>query len=631
MARRLLERLRRACGPLLAVALAAELLLAPGGARQSRAQLALDPTDPRFFGQTGFRIDRDAFWDYFQARGGLGRFGYPVSNTFTFLGCATQFFQRLILQQCGGQGVGVLNLLDPDLFPYTRVNGSTFPAADPALKAATPQPSDPTYASAILDFVAANAPDVWNGQPVNFGSTFFGTVSPEVAGTDEPGLLGLLDLEVWGAPISPPAADPTNPDFVYQRFQRGIMHYDAGCGCTQSILLADYFKSVITGQGLPPDLQQQAQASPLYRSVLPGAAPAGTDYDTAFTPPTVPGPDYGASVFIWGHPDTTPRDLGLAQAAGLRWQKTLFEWRRIEGACRGCFDWREADRVVRASAAAGLRIVARLDYQPAWTGVPETSNGPPRDYQDFFDFVHALVDRYRLGSPIGQVQAIEVWNEPNLSRQWADRPVGQQTAADYVRLLAGAYTAAKAADPNVVVVSAGLSPTGVTSASSVDDLLFLQWLYAAGLKGGVNYDVLGANANTQAPCVTCDLDSLPAFPHPSFYFRRVEQLRQAQVASGDGDRQVWLMEFGWTSDQVHPAYSWFAVSEQQKADNLVAAYQYAHQSWQPWIGLMALWTFSDPTWAPDREEYWWAITNPDGSLRPAYTALQTARRSGQLP
>jgi hypothetical protein len=101
----------------------------------------------------------------------------------------------------------------------------------------------------------------------------------------------------------------------------------------------------------------------------------------------------------------------------------------------------------------------------------------------------------------------------------------------------------------------------------------------------------------------------PAFPHPSFYFRRIEQLREAQVANGDGDRQIWLLEFGWTSDQVHPAYSWFAVSEDQKAQNIVAAYQYARQAWKPWIGVMAL---SDPTWTPDREEYWWAITDPSG-------------------
>jgi hypothetical protein len=45
---------------------------------------------------------------------------------------------------------------------------------------------------------------------------------------------------------------------------------------------------------------------------------------------------------------------------------------------------------------------------------------------------------------------------------------------------------------------------------------------------------------------------------------------------------------------------------------------------------MTLWTLSDPTWTPDREEYWWAITNPDGSARLALSAIRSARSSGAL-
>jgi hypothetical protein len=47
-----------------------------------------------------------------------------------------------------------------------------------------------------------------------------------------------FDLEVWGVPTSQPAVDPHNTKFVYQRFQRGILHYDQTAGSTQGILLA---------------------------------------------------------------------------------------------------------------------------------------------------------------------------------------------------------------------------------------------------------------------------------------------------------------------------------------------------------------------------------------------------------
>src|SRR5215472_12903526 len=70
------------------------------------------------------------------------------------------------------------------------------------------------------------------------------------------------------------------------------------------------------------------------------------------TPEPTPGPlgspDYGVHMFIWGQPSTTQRDLQLAADAGFRWQKSLFQWREIEGGGKGQFDWSESDRVVRA-------------------------------------------------------------------------------------------------------------------------------------------------------------------------------------------------------------------------------------------------------------------------------------------
>ena len=339
-------------------------------------------------------------------------------------------------------------------------------------------------------------------------------------------------------------------------------------------------------------------------------------------------PDYGMSIFLWGHPDTSGRDLKLVTDLGFRWQKTLFQWRSIEGGCKGCFDWAEADRVVKASAASGVQIIARLDFQPTWARKDGAQNGPPDNYQDYADFVSAFVSRYSSVSTVGRVAAIEVWNEVNLDREWGGATIDKQQAADYVRLLSGAYTAAKAADPGVTVITAGLSPTGVTNGHSADDVQYLQWLFDAGVKG--HYDVLGAHGNTQAPEVDAALGSLHDFPHPSFYFRRIEQLRDVMVKNGDADKRVWLLEFGWTSDSLHPNYSWFEVSEDKKATNILKALQYARQNWQPWIGVMTLWTLPDPTWTTDREEYWWAITNSDGTPRAAYTSLLQARHAGAL-
>ena len=215
------------------------------------------------FQETGFCITNPQFAEYFRVRGGTRILGFPVSRSFTFEGFEVQFFQRVVLQQLGSN-VNRLNLLDPGVMPMTRVNQSQFPPNDPQIATQAPQTSSPTYAQDVVQFVQKVSPNTFNGQPVKFFDTFNGTVPADLAfggAAPNPGLLTLLNLEIWGLPTSNPAPDPGNGGFIYQRYQRGIMHFDASCGCTQGILVGEYFKAVLTGQNLPPDLAADMQGS----------------------------------------------------------------------------------------------------------------------------------------------------------------------------------------------------------------------------------------------------------------------------------------------------------------------------------------------------------------------------------
>jgi len=228
-------------------------------------------SDTLYYPITGFTIS-GAFLDYFEHRGGLRQFGYPISRPFQLLGSQVQFFQRRVLQMMPGGSVGQLNLLDPGYMPYTRINNATFPAPDLALTHKLPTPGSKDYTKQVLQYVQATAPNQWNGAPVNFHTTFTSSVSlNEVfpTGHPQPSLLPGINLELWGVPTSEPAVDPNNHNFIYQRFQRGVMHYDRTTAVTQGLLLADYFKSIITGNGLPPDLNAEAQGSRYYRQYDP--------------------------------------------------------------------------------------------------------------------------------------------------------------------------------------------------------------------------------------------------------------------------------------------------------------------------------------------------------------------------
>jgi hypothetical protein len=241
------------------------------------------------FAETGYCIDEPAFAQYFSSRGGARILGFPVSRTFQLEGFRVQFFQRVVLQ-LQASAVARLNVLDPGVLPVVHANQSVFPAPDPGLAADAPRPDDPGYAQRVAEYLRSVSPDIWNGQRVGFSALFNSTVP---AGNDvSPEIRTLLNLEIWGLPTSQPDFDPGNRGFVYQRFQRGIMHFRADCACTEGILVGDYLKAVLTGNGLPDDLAADMRGSRYFGQYAPGAAgwiarpgelPA-TDLSAAFEP-----------------------------------------------------------------------------------------------------------------------------------------------------------------------------------------------------------------------------------------------------------------------------------------------------------------------------------------------------------
>ncbi len=237
--------------------------------------------------------------------------------------------------------------------------------------------------------------------------------------------------------------------------------------------------------------------------------------------------------------------------------------------------------------------------------------------QDFADFCFVLAERYR-----GRIAAYQIWNEPNLSREWGNEP---PDPAAYTELLKVCYESIKAADPEAIVISAGLAPTGTGLPIALPDTTFLEQMYDAG--AAAYFDVLGLNApGYKAPP---EISPEEAASNPEygggrwFAFRHVEDMRDIMLANDDGHKQIAILELGWTTDQINPEYAWHSVSELEQAAYLVRAYEYAGKHWSPWIGPMFTIYIADFSWtAEENEQWWWAITLPDGSKRPAFNALK---------
>lgn len=381
----------------------------------------------------------------------------------------------------------------------------------------------------------------------------------------------------------------------------------------------------------PPPTATPPPAQPSRPAATPTGAPgAPTPRPTPLIssePPVIGVGEPVVHVFLWGRPDTTERDLRLARAAGFTWVKQRFEWRFIEADANDQFGWDEPDRIVNAVNQAGLKLLARVDNQPRWARKDGLfpGAGPPDNLQDWADFLTALATRYR-----GRIQAYQLWNEPNLDREWGNR---RPSAKEYAELLRVGYQAIKRADPNAYVISAGLSPTTNQSDQAWPDVLYLDELYQAGAKP--YFDILGVHAAgfrsepEEDPAVVAhdrartNEDPSPVERRRVYAFRHVEDLRAVMVKHGDAEKTVAILEMGWTSDtRPDSPYAWHSVSEEEKADYLVRAFKWARAHWAPWMGLMTVIYLPDPAWTPKDEQYHWSITNGDGTPRPAYQALK---------
>lgn len=297
--------------------------------------------------------------------------------------------------------------------------------------------------------------------------------------------------------------------------------------------------------------------------------------------------------------------------------KQVFAWEDIEPQ-QGEWHFTRADEILDGLERRGLKLIARLSNTPTWVQADSNLDfidAPPSpDHMaDWANYCGTLATRYK-----GRIAAYQIWNEPNLTREWGNNP---PDAAGYTELLRVCSEAIRQADPDAILISAGLSPTGNHDETAIPDDIFLQALYDNGFQRYI--DVVGMHApGYSSPEVSPD-EQVAAGGQRFFTFRRVEDLRRIMVQNGDAARQAAILEFGWTTDiEGHnPDYAWFAVDKETQARYMVEAYTYAAENWRPWVGLMSAIYIADPTWTPDDEEYWWAVAGAKNDFRPAFIEL----------
>jgi uncharacterized protein YraI len=346
------------------------------------------------------------------------------------------------------------------------------------------------------------------------------------------------------------------------------------------------------------------------------AAPAAAAPVAAAAAAPAPAPA-AAGAFGYGI-QVDPYGVGVGAVTGLgfNWLKIQVPWKDFEGT-KGVKSFPEG--ILNTAHSAGVNTLASIVKSPNWARNPSfgfAEEGPPQNPQDYADYVGAFAKHY-----CGTVEAIEVWNEENLSREWGNEPLD---AARYMQLLKAAYGAIKSNCPSMIVVSGAPTPAGTVLPAALDDVGYLEAMYQNGLK---NYcDAVGAHPSGFANPPDMRVEDFQAgrykaashADHRSFYFRNtLESYRNVMVKYGDSGKRIWLTEFGWGStSSPHPGYEYEArVSESQQAEWIVKAYQLM-KSWG-YIGTAILWNLDYNVTAKSTELAAFGIMG-----RPAYSALK---------
>lgn len=178
------------------------------------------------------------------------------------------------------------------------------------------------------------------------------------------------------------------------------------------------------------------------------------------------------------------------------WIRIPVRWRDAESTLENPknYNWNSIDKVLDAAVpdGDGFRIIGTIYYAPTWA-VPEPYH-PRAVLKDealphFAQFLQALAKRYDGSNPnLPTVTHWEFYNEPDITTEpggtilWGDR------GDKYAQMLATAYPAIKAGNPNAQVLFGGIAYDAFVDQSGSFVREFLDDVLSAG--GGNHFDMM---------------------------------------------------------------------------------------------------------------------------------------------
>jgi hypothetical protein len=335
--------------------------------------------------------------------------------------------------------------------------------------------------------------------------------------------------------------------------------------------------------------------------------------EVASLPVTWTGPTGGGSIItggsqtvggfaLGGHVlELNANTVGLARRAGMTWVKMQYRYNVGDSTAA-------ISGMLGNARANGFRLLVSIVGQ---TGEMGNLDGYIASYSQFVGDVAAL-----------GIDGIEVWNEPNIDREW---PAGQINGANYTRLLQAAYNAIKARNSSVLVVSGAPAPTGFFGAAGCggggcNDDVFMQQMAGAGAAQYIDCVGIHYNEGILPPSAS---SGDPRSEYPTRYFNGMI----SRTTAAFGSEPICITELGYLSPEGYGplpgAFAWAAdTSVQEHAQWLGDAARMARQGGQ--VRLMIVWNVDFPFYGEDPSAGY-AILRPGGGC-PACDTLAAAMR-----
>ncbi|MBI3177824.1 MAG: hypothetical protein HYZ35_07525 [Chloroflexi bacterium] len=310
-------------------------------------------------------------------------------------------------------------------------------------------------------------------------------------------------------------------------------------------------------------------------------------------PQSTGGFELGGQVADFNHADQM-------KYAGMAWVKRQLRWG--PGA-----NPNDANGFITDAHAKGFKILLSV------LGDPESIRGGA-NYGDYASYVGGVA---ALGA-----DAIEVWNEMNIDREW---PGGEISGASYTQLLKQAYSAIKAGHPATMVISGAPAPTGYfggCSTAGCDDKPYVEAMAAAGATSYM--DCMGVHYNEGI--VPPGQTSGDPRGSSGYYTRYYQSMISTYYTAEGGRRKLCFTELGYLTGEgyspplaeVAPGFGWAGnTTVSQQAQWLADAARMAQSDSR--VRLIVVFNVDFTGWGQDPQGGY-AIIRPGGGC-PACEAL----------